>query len=165
MPIYKNLTKFRFKCIKRSRFEKRFSPDFLEFTLVFLHIFLDFFKKLKNSKFKLKITDSNLEPDGPSNFEKCNRFFLTLFQSLVPCYAGTRKVLRSPPHPASATETAGHFRLRVAIKATSVRTRAGPGRPTGSPPSYAPAGPALSGISTVVVQCPTCYGPCLALSD
>jgi hypothetical protein len=50
MSIYTNLTKFRFKCIKLLRFEKRFSPDFLEFTLVFLHIFLEFFKFFKNFK-------------------------------------------------------------------------------------------------------------------
>jgi hypothetical protein len=42
MPIYTNLMKF--KCIKRLRFGKPFSPDFLEFTLVFLHIFSGFFK-------------------------------------------------------------------------------------------------------------------------
>jgi hypothetical protein len=54
MPICTNLTKFKFKFIKQSRFEKRFSPDFLEFTLVFLHIFLDFFEFLKISNFELK---------------------------------------------------------------------------------------------------------------
>jgi hypothetical protein len=56
MPIYINLTKF--KCIKWSIFEKLFLPDFLEFTLVF-YIFFSrcFFKFLKISNLKLKITD------------------------------------------------------------------------------------------------------------
>jgi hypothetical protein len=44
-----NLTKDKFKCIKRLRFDKKNSPDFLEFTLIFLHIFLEIF--FKNSKF------------------------------------------------------------------------------------------------------------------
>jgi hypothetical protein len=42
----------KFKCIKRLRFGKTFSTDFLEFTLVFLHIISGFFK-LK----KIKIAD------------------------------------------------------------------------------------------------------------
>jgi hypothetical protein len=43
--------KFKFKCIKRLRFEKLFSPDSLEITLGFLHIF-GFFLNHQNFKFK-----------------------------------------------------------------------------------------------------------------
>jgi hypothetical protein len=45
MPICRNFTRIKFKCIKWSRFEKPFSPDFLEFTLIF-YIFSRFFSKL-----------------------------------------------------------------------------------------------------------------------
>jgi hypothetical protein len=43
MPIYTNFMKFKFKCIKQSIFEKYFSPNFFEFTLVFTY-FIENFK-------------------------------------------------------------------------------------------------------------------------
>jgi hypothetical protein len=53
MPICTNLMKFKCKCIKRSRFEKLFSPNFLEFTLGFFYIFSRIFSnfELKNHRF------------------------------------------------------------------------------------------------------------------
>jgi hypothetical protein len=54
MLICTNLMKFKFKCIKRSRFKKLFSLDLLESTLVFYIFVLDFSKNLKISNFEFK---------------------------------------------------------------------------------------------------------------
>jgi hypothetical protein len=54
MHIYTNLMKFKFKCIKRSRFEKLFFTRLLKIHSSFLHIFLEvfhIFKKFKNHLF------------------------------------------------------------------------------------------------------------------
>jgi hypothetical protein len=51
MPICTNLMKFKCKCIKRLRFEKLFSPNFLEFTLGFFTYFLEYFQIFENFKF------------------------------------------------------------------------------------------------------------------
>jgi hypothetical protein len=48
MPIYTYLMKSKFKCIKRLRFENIFSPDFLEFTIVVLHVFSRFVLNFQN---------------------------------------------------------------------------------------------------------------------
>jgi hypothetical protein len=53
MLICTNLMKIKFKYIKRSIFEKLFSTDFLEFTLVFLHIFSRSLKKIQISNSKI----------------------------------------------------------------------------------------------------------------
>jgi hypothetical protein len=52
MFICTNLIKIKFICIKWSRYEKLFSPDCLEFTLVF-YIFSRFFQIFRNFKFKI----------------------------------------------------------------------------------------------------------------
>jgi hypothetical protein len=58
MLICTNLMKFKSKYIKWSRFEKRFSSELLEFTLVFYIFFLEFFQFFfEISKFELKITN------------------------------------------------------------------------------------------------------------
>jgi hypothetical protein len=58
MSTCTNLMKFKFKCIKRSRFEKGFSPEFLESTLVFLPNFSRFVLNFQKFQFlNSKITD------------------------------------------------------------------------------------------------------------
>jgi hypothetical protein len=75
MPI---CTKFKFKCIKRSRFENVFTR-LLRIHSSFLHIFLDFFKFLKKLKFEFKncrFLISNWT--DPGEFQKMRLNFLTL---------------------------------------------------------------------------------------
>jgi hypothetical protein len=50
--IFTFLIQFKFYLIKLSRFEKISPPMFLEFHLVFLHNFLDFFPEFPNLNFK-----------------------------------------------------------------------------------------------------------------
>jgi hypothetical protein len=60
-PTFYKLWKIKFwypfKCIEQLRFEKLFSPNFLEFTIVFSYFSRFFFKFSKISNFKLKISD------------------------------------------------------------------------------------------------------------
>jgi hypothetical protein len=47
--------KFNFKCIKRSRFEKHFSPDFLEFTLIFTYFLI--FSNFRKLAYSVRVHD------------------------------------------------------------------------------------------------------------
>jgi hypothetical protein len=131
-----------------------------------LHRYLKYFFRCPDNKNHVYCTRQG-KPLGERH-ERTNygNFLLARCHSLVPCYAGTRKVLRSPPHPASGTQT-----TRRAISAYV--------SPSRRPCPYASGAWEIDRLATLVrargprafrdfstvVQRPTCCGPCLAFSD